>query len=377
MFKKKFIFHKPPKNDVIIFDESHSQIIIQYMLYGMSPYIYKMRPEVIHISPSLVYLFIKSLRFINLMKVMSNEKKLKFMIRELLLHWRWSCFLYMNPKVVITAVDNDLIFHWLAKKHKSGRFFAIQNGQRLNIHLRTFVPIYLQHFFCFGNYDKDKYKRFGHTVLNHYPVGAFKLGIYEKHFKKKLEEDYDIGIISEFRAFLNEEQDNLSGISYTIKNAQFKMHNLLSKYIKELNRKVCIILSAENNKDEIKYFNNFYKGITNYIYNDRDKFTSYRAIDSCGLVIGFSSTLLSEAMGLKKKVLRIDFTESAEFNDYDPKIVLKNPTYEELEKRLNQLLKEPYDSYLERTKEYSSHVMNYKPDLPPHVQIRRKIEEYL
>ena len=82
-------------------------------------------------------------------------------------------------------------------------------------------------------------------------------------------------------------------------------------------------------------------------------------------------------MGLNKKVLRIDFTESVEFNDYDLKIILKNPTYEELTERLDQLLSEPYDSYLERTKEYSSYVMNYKPDLPPHVRIRRKIEEYL
>ena len=76
-------------------------------------------------------------------------------------------------------------------------------------------------------------------------------------------------------------------------------------------------------------------------------------------------------------IFEIDFINSSEYNDYDPMILIKDPTYEELAERLNQLLKEPYDSYLERAKEYSSYVMNYKPDLPPHIRIRRKIEEYL
>ena len=82
-------------------------------------------------------------------------------------------------------------------------------------------------------------------------------------------------------------------------------------------------------------------------------------------------------MCLNNKILRIDFTESSDFNEYKPMILLNNPTYQEMSERLDQLLAEPYDSYRKRTKEYASYVMNYNPDCPPHIYIRNKIEEYL
>ena len=69
--------------------------------------------------------------------------------------------------------------------------------------------------------------------------------------------------------------------------------------------------------------------------------------------------------------------ESDDFNEYEPLFILNNPTYSELEKRLNQLIAESYKDYRQRTKEYAKYVINYNSDLPPHVLIRKKIEEYL
>ena len=82
-------------------------------------------------------------------------------------------------------------------------------------------------------------------------------------------------------------------------------------------------------------------------------------------------------MGFKKKVLRIDFTNTNDVNDYESMTLLNNPTYEELEDRLNKLLAEHYDTYLHRTKEYAAYVMNYNPELPPHEFIREKIKTFL
>ena len=44
---------------------------------------------------------------------------------------------------------------------------------------------------------------------------------------------------------------------------------------------------------------------------------------------------------------------------------------------MDNLFEEPYQQYIDRTKEYSSYLMNYNPNYPPHEFIQNKIEEYL
>ena len=44
---------------------------------------------------------------------------------------------------------------------------------------------------------------------------------------------------------------------------------------------------------------------------------------------------------------------------------------------LNELLNEPYNEYLKRTKDYRSFLMNYNKDCLPHTFISNKIKEYL
>ena len=100
-------------------------------------------------------------------------------------------------------------------------------------------------------------------------------------------------------------------------------------------------------------------------------------MDKSNVIVGFNSTLISEAFGMGKKVLRIDFTGSDDFNDYDPIILLESPSYSVLKSRLNELLAEPYEDYKKRTKEYAAYIMNYDSDCPPHRFIREKIEKYL
>jgi len=305
-----------------------------------------------------------------------KKRKFKFLLSKLFYHYHLCCFELICSKIVITYVDNSGLYHWLCENYSRAEFVAIQNGHSTKNQLKNTTKQYHQHFFCFGEYDKSRYEKFDHTVLNSYPVGSFKLGIYDKYFVKDNKEIYDIGIISQFRPFLLDKQIELNPDMAEAKESQFIMHKYLSRYIKEQKINACIIMSS-NDELEIDYFNNIYNMKINYFRNAINSFSSYDAVFMSKLVVGFNSALISEASGMQKKLLRIDFTKSNDLNDYDPLILLKNPSYEELAERLDQLLAEPYDLYRKRTKEYASYVMNYNPDCPPHINIRNKIEEYL
>ena len=373
---QNFCFKNPPKSDIVIFDETNSKFVSDYILDNLPYYIYETRPKIIFISLKVIYYFIKSLQSIDCKYVVSKNKKFRALFGELSRHYYLSCFQLICPKIVITNIDNSGWYHWLSKKYIGAEFFAIQNGHRTNEQLKKSVQQYHQHFFCFGEYDKSKYERFGHSVLNCYPIGSLKLGIYDHYYKMDNKIIYDFSIVSQFRTFTFDKHSALNPDEKRVKTSQIKMYNYLSKYIQKKKIKACIILSSDQN-NEIKWFRNIFHDNVDYIPNNAELLLSYKALQMSKISIGFNSTLISEAMCLNNKILRIDFTESSDFNEYKPMILLNNPTYQEMSERLDQLLAEPYDSYRKRTKEYASYVMNYDPCLPPHIYIRKKIEEYL
>jgi surface carbohydrate biosynthesis protein len=372
----KFCFHPPPQSDIVVFDESHIKMISNYILAGHSYFIYNMRPEKIYISLSVIYCFLKSLLISDWNAVRVSKKRLQTVLQQLIYSYRMGCFIVIKPRVVVTAVDNSGCFHWLSQNYKDAAFFAIQNGHRTNIQLtegRT--KQYLTNFFCFGDYERDRYLRFGHVIEKSYPMGSLKLGVYNDFYrdgKSDMEEKYDLSIVSQYRRQIHQ-------VSYAplLVKALTSMHELLSRFIKENCLKVALIMCSNGDADEIELHRNIYNDNIDYISNDKTAFTSYRIINKSGIVVGFNSTLILEAFGIGRKVLLIDSSGTDDFTDYDPIILLKNPSYSELENRLNGLLVEPYEDYRRRTKEYASYVMNYNPDCPPHEYIRKKIAGYL
>ena len=373
LFNREICFCDLPQSDIVVFDESHLSLIANHILKGYSFFVYNMRPEKIYISASIICQFFKSLRFLSWSEIKTQKRKPRALCAELIRHYRMGCFMVMKPKVVITVVDNFNIFHWLSRNYKEAIFFAIQNGHRTNKQLtKELSNQYISNFFCFGGYDKDRYSRFGHVVDKCYPIGSLKLGIYGEYFKKNSKIEYDVSIISQFRENWLQNANN-----YPEVKSQILMHEFLLRCIKESKIKAALIMSRYADNSEIGFFKNIYNDNVDFIGNDRDNFTSYSVVDKSNVIVGFNSTLISEAFGMGKKVLRIDFTGSDDFNDYDPIILLKSPSYSVLKSRLNELLSEPYEDYKKRTKEYAAYIMNYDSDCPPHRFIREKIEKYL
>lgn len=377
LFNQKVCFHNPSKCDIVVFEAINSYVITDYILDGLNFLVYDMRPEKIYISPSVIYYFLKSLRFFNW--ECKKKGKIQALLVELLNHYRLGCFQFINPKVVITFIDNSPDFHWLYKKYKGPQFFAIQNGNRTNydFYIRSARrKFYLQIFFCFGNYEKDRYAKFEHTIDKFYPIGSLQGGYYKFITKGiKIKKKYDIGIVSQFSKTLydkNLEKDKLKWQSMNL------MNTFLVRYISEYELKAALLFrKPAGDKGEIEYYSNYNNNQVDYIFNNKKEMTTYRGMDESEIVVGFFSTASLEAFGWGKKILHVDFTESDLYNDYESVIVFRNKSYDHFKKRLNQLRAESYTDYWNRTKEYASYVMNYNPELPPHIFIRKKIEEHL
>ena len=78
-----------------------------------------------------------------------------------------------------------------------------------------------------------------------------------------------------------------------------------------------------------------------------------------------------------KKILYCDFTKSDLYNDYHEMVLYKDQNYESFKKRLDELLEIPIDDYRKNTKEYASYLMNNNLKCPPHLIIRKTIDNYL
>ena len=288
----------------------------------------------------------------------------------------------ISPKVVITLIDNHSVFHWLSEHYDGAEFIAIQNGSRTKGQLNQHKVGYtIQHYYCFGDYEKDLCSNFGFKVDNYYPVGSLLAGYYLDGQNLNQDPIYDICIISAWRGNIG----NLYDVKTSMK-AMKKLDEMLSRYIQETDIKVSIVMRSEPESDdreipvygnEKEYFQNIYPDSAILIDPDFQNRNIYSEMLKGDLIISMGSTAIREAFGMGKKILYCDFTKSDFYNDYNDTILFKEQNYESFKKRLDGLLEISINDYKINTKEYASYLMNNDINSPPHLQIREKINYYL
>ena len=288
----------------------------------------------------------------------------------------------INPKVIITYIDNSPVFHWLCEHYVGAELIAIQNGSRVKIQLKSVKSNYnLQHYFCFGNYEKDLFTSFGYKVENYLPIGSLLCGYYLNNEMLNQSPTYDICVVSAWRGDIGNTKD-----VYDSMRSMEVLDKMLSKYIQETGIKVSIIMRSEPSSrdrnmpefgNEEEYFKNLYPESVTLINPDFKKVNIYSEVIKGNLIISMGSTVLREVFGMKKKILYCDFTDSDLYNDYDEMILYRDQDYEVFKKRINELLTLSNDDYRSRTKKYASYLMNNDLSYPPHLIIRDKIDSFL
>jgi len=374
IFNKIIKFGCPNKSNIVIYDEWHSDKIIKYILKEYDFVVYKIHPEEVMICPLALLIFINNISLFDIKMIKYRKDKLRAFFGQLLFCYRVAIIRIIKPKVIVTMIDNSYDFHELAEKYHDAEFFAIQNALRVNYDLKKDRKYYIPHYFTFGGYTEFVMSKYNHKILNYYPVGSFRLGIADKYMRSHSNHKYDIAIISQYRSEEYSDYGNEDIIERS--NCMNAMHSFLSQYIAESGSSAVMVM-AGNLKCEVDYYKKYYGSGVDYLFNDKEKMSSFSILHKCEVIVAFFSSLSIEALGIGRKVLRVDLTDGDNWNEYDDTILLKTDSYHDVKERLDMLLEETYSEYNDRIQNYSKYLMNYNPDFPPHEYIRSKIEEYI
>tara|TARA_Y100000816_G_C26108314_1_gene590080 strand:- start:1886 stop:2626 length:741 start_codon:yes stop_codon:yes gene_type:complete len=236
---------------------------------------------------------------------------------------------------------------------------------------------YMNHYFCHGEYTKARYMKSGHAINNYHPIGSLKAGYYKYKSKGINTKKYKLGIVSEYIPFRENPTLRIQKMNQSLD----LLYTFLNKYIQEYKISAAIFMrNPMGYNDEKEYFQKFFGDSVEYIFHDIKKMSTYSSMEMSEVVVGLMSTANIEAFGWGSKILLADFTRNKDYTDvfnYDPMITFHEPNYEDYKKRLNELIREPQEEYIKRTKDYASYLMNNDPDCPPHIYIRNMIDEYL
>jgi len=363
-------FKKPEEVDIVILDSNGEYLFTNHVIdKRYTCKVVESEVNIFFITPSMIWRLIK-----NIIKIKNKEKNiLSYLYKIYLL----STINLYNPKIVITFIDNNLLYHWLIRNDSSMRYMAIQNGIRQKFEFdmsRKISPEEINHdyYFCFGNYDIDFHKKMGFHINKAFPCGSLRLGISQLKFKD-ISKKYDICLLSNYKS------------KYKIQKFKFRKemsenNMLLDKYLKDYcqnNDKSIVIAIRSKSDEEINYYKSIFGNDVNLTTGQVQSYSSYKASGESKVTVAYQSTLLLEMLAIKNKVLHIDFTDNKNLFDYDPPIKYKFISYNDMQDKINAIYNMNIDDYIKMTKNQQEYVMNYNSDNPPHKVINNQINSIM
>ena len=276
-----------------------------------------------------------------------------FFKRKIKLNYFAALLSEINPKVVITTIDNSVEFSKLAKIfEKKINFIAVQNANRADIFKNSNnynKEFFLPNFFCFSEFDIEMFKRKKINVNKFHTAGSLRNSYFNNFLKEEnFNTVYDICFVSK----------NIWGMNDFTEPAKIIL-GYLSKFIKDNNKKLVIAAKGYENELEAQMYNQILKENSYEIeWHENLKYNSYRCISRSKVVIGLPSTLLREA-SINSKVLCCEpYPIRKNTHPFFGINHLCNFSYLEFEKRLNQLFFLDYKDYIKKLNKPKNYYMS-------------------
>jgi hypothetical protein len=229
----------------------------------------------------------------------------------------------LDPKFVITLIDNSFDFHITAKflKKTKIKFIAIQNATRgdviyqsLDITKKFFLP----EFYCFSDFEKKVFLKKKCNVKKFYIVGSLRSSLSNEYLiKNKIivnPNKYDICLISEPHPILNGDYKHIHNLA----EIRGKIAEYTYRLCKE--EKLKIVFSGKYRSDypmaklEFYFYKKFLKEYKFKIKQSKNfELGTHFNIQQSKLIIGHNSTALREAFAFNKKVLFCNFIMHQDF----------------------------------------------------------------
>jgi len=284
LFYCKFIYKKPKKKKIFIFDTALLNIFLKYF-HKKNIELYNNR---ILENPS-INLFIILEMFKSLDLTINNYKKI-------LLN-------YVKPDLIITLNDNYESFYKIKNFYKKGIVVSVQSSWKNNSKLDIFnnikkktLQLQCDYIFCYNKYSAEMFKKIiDCKTIN---IGSFKSNSFLPD-KKKL---YDYMLISQFRNTDDKVAYNDNANFYDWRFNEQKFLKNLSDYFYYKKKKLYILGSRTLEAEEEKNFFRkiFYKNNWEFIPQSKNRKT-YNIIDQSKVVICVDSTLGYESISRGNK----------------------------------------------------------------------------
>ena len=370
-----FKFSSPPKSELVVFDGA-SMTDLKFVLQEKNYLVIENRRERIKIIYLGIFFLINCLK--NFIFNLSKNTNLHTI-------YLYTLIKMINPRIVITSIDNSFKFSDLARLlSKKIKFIAIQNANRfdfqhnsfffkknhikINLNRKYFIP----HFLCFGQHEINECKKYNILVKNFYKIGSLRVSNFFEYIKsnkiKLNKTKFDVCLISESNEFIDERLKTNG-----LKKRFIQIAKLTIKYCIKHNLKFVFvqkrIFGTNLNKIEI----NFYKKnlnkiefeylIKNSIKKKTNSYSSYFGLFQSKVAVAGNSTLLREKLGSHEKILCMVPNKSVLNFPIDGVCKLNNFKYLNFEKRMNLIMNMSIKDYLKRLNKPTNFVMNFNKNL--------------
>ena len=271
-FSIKFRFDLPRSKNIIQYDELNSDVLKKIIKKDFNT-VPRRKLEI------YFWIFIKQIFFFDLTFSTYLKNYVKF----------------TSAKIIITLIDNSLIYYTLKDKIDGVYFISIQNGHRFkksfmfeNKNSLPFKNLKCDHIFTFNKYFIKEYKK---IIKSDYHV----LGCFNNNSVKVNQTQFKNSYL--FVGGKDWHKMRI-GISH-------KLLSLLSKYFSDSNKKINILLKNKNFKEqnnEINFYKKFFNNSNCIFHKSNTIAKSYKILDKFENIIFTNSTLGYEAIARKKKI---------------------------------------------------------------------------
>jgi surface carbohydrate biosynthesis protein len=366
-YLKAIKLKSPEKCDILILDYAGSDILKRMILKDIDSFVLHSCGEIFYLTPGILARI-----FLNFIKSAFKKKPVYLMTIYLL-----SCIQKIKPAIIITFIDNSIIYQQLSRNYPEAEFYFIANGTRSTPVINNAGYFSLTNLMCWSKNEVDYHKRCGSNVDKFYTVGPL-IGAYYKH-EASLNNghiDFDICVVSQFR------REIINGTTFPLfKYSMEALDDYLSRFINKNNLSTVIATCSSDPSDlqeEIEYFKKKYKNLPiTIVKQDRNNLSTYSAMDKSSVIIAVCSSAAYEAYHWGKKVLMCNFSKDQCYDSFLLDEFTVKQDYAEFELKLDRLLKMDYNEYYNLTKENSEYVTGSDYDVPAHIYIRNIIIQKL
>ena len=393
-----FNFSSPPKSNIAVFDGES----LQSLKYTLEDYEYqivesrKERIKNIYCSPKFIVVF-----FLCLIKLSSKRRI------NLLTVYLYTVIKMTEPKIVITSICNSIKFSELARLFEEKiNFIAIQKATKYeyikndtyfkagsmkeNLNKRYYLPNY----YVFGDMEEEKCMKFQINVGKFYKYGSIQIANFFEHIKiNKItlnNNKYDLCFLEDGEPYPIASHNNnqlsqkvsdpgyMNLLKFTVIFA--KKNNLKFIYLKKRpkgHRNEFLFLQKVErylSKEHAYYIKE------NMCFRDTDKnlYSNYQALFESKVAIGVSTTMLTEKLSCREKILSCNLTGSDVLNfPINGVCSLINSNYNEFEERLSKILEMSEEDYFKNINRPVSQLVCFDKNISMINKLKKDLDNYL